>query len=248
MVSFKLPLPNKLISPTTLRTVKPYLYLTPTIVLLALLMLLPMFVVIRYALVDNAITNPNPVFVGLDNFKTVFLDDTFRISVGNTLYFTLMSVIFHLTLGMVFALMLNSTRVNPIIRSILRVLYIMPWVFTAVIIAIIWRLLLDPSGVINSILQTLHITASNIEWFSSTRTALHALTFVNIWAGFPLYMVSLLAGLQGVPKELYEAADIDGANEFQNSATSLSRTSCPSSSVSHFLILSGQCRCFRWYG
>jgi multiple sugar transport system permease protein len=51
-----------------------------------------------------------------------------------------------------------------------------------------------------------------VEWFSSTKTALHALTFANIWAGYPLYMVTLLAGLQGIPKELYEAADIDGAN------------------------------------
>jgi len=54
-----------------------------------------------------------------------------------------------------------------------------------------------------------------VEWFSSSDTAIHALTFVNIWAGYPLFMVSLLAGLQGVPGSLYEAADIDGANAFQ---------------------------------
>lgn len=204
-----------MISYQTKRALTPYLYLAPTIALLALLMLLPMIVVVRYSLLDNAITKPNPSFVGLQNFKTVFLDETFRVSIGNTLYFTLMSVIFHLLLGMVFALLLNTKRVNTIIRSILRVLYILPWLFTAVIIAIIWRLLLDPSGVINHLLQALNITASNIEWFSSTSTALHALTFVNIWAGYPLYMVSLLAGLQGVPSALYEAANIDGANELQ---------------------------------
>jgi multiple sugar transport system permease protein len=61
----------------------------------------------------------------------------------------------------------------------------------------------------------MNITGSNIEWFSSSKTAIHALTFVNIWAGYPLYMISLLAGLQGVPNELYEAANIDGANELQ---------------------------------
>jgi len=65
---------------------------------------------------------------------------------GHTLYFAVMSVIFHLLLGLAFALMLNSNRVNPTIRSILRVLYILPWLFTAVIIAIIWRLLLDPEA------------------------------------------------------------------------------------------------------
>ena len=94
-------------------------------------------------------------------------------------------------------------------------LFILPWLFTAVIIAIIWRLLLDPNGVINSVLMTLHIVGFKVEWFSSPRTALHAVTFVNIWAGYPLYMVSLLAGLQGIPKDLYEAAGIDGANAWQ---------------------------------
>jgi multiple sugar transport system permease protein len=69
--------------------------------------------------------------------------------------------------------------------------------------------------VINSILLDLGIVSYKIEWFSSTATAIHALTFANIWAGYPLYMVSLLAGLQGIPKELYEAAGIDGANGVQ---------------------------------
>ncbi len=94
-------------------------------------------------------------------------------------------------------------------------LFILPWLFTAVIIAIIWRLLLDPNGVVNSVLMALHIIDFKVEWFSSTKTAIHALTFANIWAGYPLFMVSLLAGLQGISKELYEAAGIDGANEVQ---------------------------------
>ena len=144
-----------------------------------------------------------------------FADPVFWQAVEQTLYFTVMSVIFHLLIGLAFALLLNSNRVNPTIRSLLRVLYILPWLFTAVIIAIIWRLLLDPNGVINSILMALHIIDFKVEWFSSPKTALHALTFANIWAGYPLYMVSLLAGLQGIPKDLYEAAGIDGAGEFQ---------------------------------
>ncbi len=197
------------------RAITPYIYLAPTIILLALLMLLPMIIVVRYSLLDNVIMNKNPVFVGLRNYKSVLANETFRISVGNTLYFTIMSVIFHLLVGLSFALLLNSKLVNGTVRSILRVFYIMPWVFTATIIAILWRLLLNPVGVINYVLTTLNITRSNIEWLSSSKTALHAVTFINIWAGYPFYMVSLLAGLQGVPDELYEASVIDGANEFQ---------------------------------
>jgi multiple sugar transport system permease protein len=193
----------------------PLLYVAPATFLFSLLMLFPMIMVLRYSLLDGAITKKDAAFIGLQNYWTIFGDPVFWQAVSQTLYFTVMSVIFHLLIGLAFALLLNRQRINPIVRSALRVLYILPWLFTAVIIAIIWRLLLDPNGVINGILMALHIVNFKVEWFSSTRTALHALTFANIWAGYPLYMVSLLAGLQGIPKDLYEAAVIDGANELQ---------------------------------
>lgn len=199
----------------TQRRLVPLLYVAPAVFLFALLMLFPMLTVLRYSLMDGAIMKKNAIFVGLQNYVMLFDDPVFWQSVVQTLYFTVMSVVFHLLIGLAFALLLNSNRINPVIRSLLRVLYILPWLFTAVIIAIIWRLLLDPNGVVNSVLMDLHIVDYKIEWFSSTKTALHALTFANIWAGYPLYMVSLLAGLQGIPKDLYEAAGIDGAGEFQ---------------------------------
>jgi multiple sugar transport system permease protein len=197
------------------RALAPYSYQALTIVLLAMLMLIPIITVVRFSLLDNVIMTRHSSFVGLQNYLTVITDDTFRVSVGNTLYFTVMSVIFHLVVGMGFALLLNSRSINPVIRSILRVFYIMPWVFTATIIAIIWRLLLDPLSIVNYVLKAVRVIGGNVEWFSSPTVAIHALTFVNIWAGYPFYMVSLLAGLQGIPNELYEAAIIDGANEPQ---------------------------------
>jgi multiple sugar transport system permease protein len=206
---------RRMLSYKTSKRLVPLFYVAPATFLFSLLMLFPMITVLRYSLMDGAIMKKDAAFVGLQNYGTIFKDPVFWQSVGQTLYFTLMSVIFHLLIGLAFALLLNTQRVNPVIRSILRVLYILPWLFTAVIIAIIWRLLLDPNGVVNSILMALHIVNFKVEWFSSTRTALHALTFANIWAGYPLYMVSLLAGLQGIPKDLYEAAGIDGANAFQ---------------------------------
>ena len=196
----------------TRRKLVPYFYVAPATFMFFLLMLYPMVTVLRYSLMDGAIVKRNPSFVGLQNYLTNFENPVFWQAVGQTLYFTSLSVIFHLLIGMGFALMLNSQLINPVIRSVLRALYILPWLFTAVIIAIIWRLLLDPNGVINGVLISLHIVDFKVEWFSSTKTALHALTFANIWAGYPLYMVTLLAGLQGIPKDLYEAADIDGAN------------------------------------
>ncbi|MGO8693446.1 MAG: carbohydrate ABC transporter permease [Rectinemataceae bacterium] len=182
---------------------------------MAALMLYPIFTVVRYSLMDNVIINKHPLFVGLRNYSTVFRDATFWLSLGNTLYFTVASVIFHLLIGLGFALMLNSKLVRPLAKGLLRVLYIMPWVFTVTIIAIVWRLLLDPDGIVNYALRILGIIRANIPWFSSERAALQALTFVNIWAGYPFYMVSLLAGLQVIPVDLYEAATIDGANGVQ---------------------------------
>ena len=206
---------RRLVSYKAGKRLVPLLYVTPATLLFCVLMLFPMIMVVRYSLMDGAIVKKDAAFAGVANYMAVFADPVFWQSVANTLYFTVMSVIFHLLIGLAFALLLNSPRVNPALRSILRVLFILPWLFTAVIIAVIWRLLLDPSGVINSVLMTLHLVGFRVEWFSSPRTALHAVTFVNIWAGYPLYMVSLLAGLQGIPKDLYEAAGIDGANEWQ---------------------------------
>ena len=189
--------------------------MAPTYVLLALLMVLPMVMVVRFALMDNVIVNRDPVFVGASNFLRLLGDRTFQISLGNTLYFTVMSIAFHLLIGLAFALLLNSSLIDPLLRGVLRAVYIVPWMFTATITAVIWRLLLNPVGIVNFTLQALNIAAANIEWFSSSTLALHALTFVNVWAGYPFYMVSLLAGMQGIPDELYEAAKIDGADNVQ---------------------------------
>lgn len=204
----------KLITSIAKKKIEPYLFIMPALILLSILMLYPMLVVLRYSFLDNVITNSNPKFVGLTHYKEILLDSVFRSSVLHTLYFTILSVIFHLLIGLTFALLLN-TKINPGIRAILRVFFIFPWLFTPTIIAVIWRLILDPMGVINYILKNFGIISSYIEWFSNEKTALHALTFINIWAGYPFYLVSLLAGLQGVPKELYEASVIDGANNKQ---------------------------------
>lgn len=193
------------------RTVAPYLYLSPSLLVVGLLMLLPMGMVITYSFQESAVLRPDTSFAGFKHYAAVFGDEVFWASLWHTLYFTIASVVAHMTIGLAFALMLNSDRISPMLRSVLRVLYILPWLFTQVIIAVIWRLLLDPNGVVNSILIDLGIIGSKVEWFSSVETALHAVTFANIWAGYPLFMVSLLAGLQGIPKDLYEAADIDGA-------------------------------------
>jgi multiple sugar transport system permease protein len=83
------------------------------------------------------------------------------------------------------------------------------------IIAVLWRLLLNPNGVMNYLLGNAGLIDSKIEWLASPSIALYSVTFINIWSGYPFYMMSLLAGLQGIPRDLYEAATVDGANSLQ---------------------------------
>jgi len=179
------------------------------------LMIIPMYLVISYSFMDNVIVNKNPVFVGFSNYIKLLTDKVFYKVLGNTTYFCVTSVVFHFVVGMTFALLLNAKCIGSSTRSIFRIIYMFPWVFTATIVALLWRLLLNPHGIINHILLEMNVINSNIEWLGSTKTALHALTFFYIWEGYPVYMVSLYAGLQGIPVDLYEASRIDGAAGIQ---------------------------------
>jgi multiple sugar transport system permease protein len=167
--------------------------------------------VIRYSLMDNVITNRHPEFTGLSNYTEVLSDSVFWVAVKNTAFFTGVSVVAHLVLGMSFALLLNTSLLGSATKAVFRVLYILPWLFTVAIIAVLWRLLLNPNGVLNYVLQDLGLVNSKVEWLASPSIALFSVTFINIWSGYPFYMMSLLAGLQGIPRDLYEAAHIDGA-------------------------------------
>lgn len=190
----------------------PYLYISPTVIFMLLLMFVPVVMVIGYSLMDNVIMNQNPAFVGIEHYIDIFTDSAFHTAVGNTAVFTGLSVVFHLVLGLAFAMLLNTRLISKRTRAAFRVIYITPWVFTSAIIAILWRLMLNPNGVINYVLMELNLISEKVEWLASRDTALMSVTLINIWAGYPFYMISMLAGLQGIPADLYEAATVDGAN------------------------------------
>lgn len=195
--------------------IQPYAFISPTIFLLLGLMVIPVGLVIKYSFYSNVIVEQSPVFVGLKNYLNIVQDEAFRTALFNTSIFTIASVVAHLIIGLGFATLLNSSLVSNFSKSLFRMIYILPWLFTVAIIAILWRMILNPNGVINYIITTLGLAESPIEWLSSERTALFAVIVINIWAGYPFYMTSILAGLQGIPRDLYEAATVDGASGFQ---------------------------------
>ncbi|MGO1234554.1 MAG: carbohydrate ABC transporter permease [Microbacterium gubbeenense] len=196
-----------------MRRTEPFLYVGLTVILIGVLLVIPVVTVIGYSLFDNVITNPNPEFVGLAHYTDLLTDKGFYTSVTNTLIFTIVSVAAHLVIGLVFALLLNSPLVSRSTTAIYRTIYVLPWLFTVAIVAVLWRLLLNPNGVINYLLSFVGVGAT--EWLSDPSLALGTVTFINIWAGYPFFMVSLLAGLQGISADLYEAARVDGANAWQ---------------------------------
>lgn len=189
----------------------PYIYLSPTLILMAVLLVVPIFMVIWYSFFDNVIINNNPVFIGFQNYIDVLTDGDFLVAVKNTLFFVSVSVIAHLIIGLFFAMLLNTDYLGEKTKGIFRVIYALPWMFTASVIAILWKMMLNPNGVLNYILQVANVSSANIAWLSSRSFALMAVTLINIWAGYPFYMISILAGLQGISGDLYEAAAIDGA-------------------------------------
>jgi len=189
--------------------VVPYALLSPTAILLMVLMIIPIGMVIVYSFLARAITNPDYSFVGFDNYVKVLSDSNFYGAIGHSLLFTVGSVAAHLVLGMSFALLLNSKYLQRHFATVMRALFIVPWVFTIAVVAVLWRMILNPNGVLNSILESLGVISGTVEWLAEPTLALLVLTLVNIWAGYPFFMVSLLAGLQGLPADLYEAARID---------------------------------------
>ena len=193
----------------------PYGYLLPTIILLFILLVIPVIMVVGYSFFDNVIVNKNPVFVGLKNYATVLHDKNFWNAISNTLFFVVVSMVAHLVIGMVFALVLNTRYLGNKTKGIFRVIYALPWMFTASVIAILWRMMLDPSGVLNYLMMTLHITSDKVSFLATRSIALQAVTLINIWSGYPFYMISILAGLQGISTDLYEASSLDGANTIQ---------------------------------
>jgi multiple sugar transport system permease protein len=190
----------------------PYLYVLPTIILMLILLIVPILMVIKYSFYNNVITNHNPVYVGFKNYVKVLTDKNFIVAVKNTTFFVCISVIAHFILGMFFAMLLNTRYLGDKTKWVFRLIYVLPWMFTASVIAILWKMMLNPNGIMNYLLQIFNYSGPHIQWLSSGKFALIAVTFINIWSGYPFYMISILAGLQGISVDLYEASALDGAN------------------------------------
>ncbi|MFS0777196.1 sugar ABC transporter permease [Neobacillus sp. 3P2-tot-E-2] len=189
-------------------------FILPAITLLLLLTAYPLYQVILMSFYDYT-DKANPIFAGLKNYSDFIVDPLFWNALGNTVVFTIVSVFFGLSIGLIFALLLNQ-QINTKFRAIFRSVLMFPWLTSSTVVAAIFMLLFNPFGLVNKFLSSLGLTElSQTAWLGNENTALLAVIVANIWRGFPFMMLMLLAGLQTISNDLYEAADIDGAGFFK---------------------------------
>ncbi|WP_433340376.1 carbohydrate ABC transporter permease [Streptomyces sp. CA-253872] len=152
-------------------------------------------------------------FNGFDNWRKVFANPLFTDSLGHTLLFVLGSLLGQFALGLALAVFFSRRfRLAGPVRALL----LLPWLVPMVVSAVVWRKLLDQdTGVVNTLLTNLHLIDSPVHWLSSPGVALTSAVLVNIWIGIPFNMVILYGGLQEIPRELYEAAALDGAGAWR---------------------------------
>ena len=152
-------------------------------------------------------------WVGLQNYRDLWSDLVFRDSVVTTVKFTLITVAFEFVLGLIIALVVNSAFKG---RGVMRAVMLVPWAIPTVVAAQMWKWMFDDIfGVVNDLGMKLNILSEPHAWISEPSTALAAVCAVDIWKTTPFVALLLLAGLQVIPRDLYEAADVDGAGKLQ---------------------------------
>src|SRR6266508_975441 len=152
-------------------------------------------------------------WIGLGNYRDLIHDTVFRDSVVTTVKFTVITVVFEFVLGMIIALVVNSNFKG---RGVMRAVMLVPWAIPTVISAQMWKWMYDDIyGVINDAGVRLHLLSHGVAWTAQPSTALASVAAVDIWKTTPFVALLLLAGLQVIPSDLYEAASVDGAGKLQ---------------------------------
>ena len=192
-----------------------FLMLLPAIALITVITLLPVLFTLVLSFTDTPISHPTPQnFVGLTNYLHFLGSADFWSAIWRTLYFTMVSVGVELVLGLAIALLIHA---KPWGWQFLRASLIIPWAVPTIVNGAIWRWIYnDLNGILNYVLYKLHLISEYVLWTSDPKIVLWAIIVVVVWQGTPFYMMNFLAGLQSIPDELYEAAEIDGASTFQS--------------------------------
>lgn len=182
-------------------------YVAPAAALLALVTLYPLAHVLWLSLERRSLLDPvPPAFTGLDNYLRLAADERFWNALGNTLYFAVVSVTLELVLGLAFALAVQRPFRG---RALLYGVILLPWAVPTAVSARMWEWMYNTEiGVLN------HILGAEVNWLGAPAWALNAAIAMDVWKSTPFVALLLVAGLQGIPRELYHAAALDGASRW----------------------------------
>jgi trehalose/maltose transport system permease protein len=188
--------------------------LLPSLAVVALVALYPLAKTIYQSFTDQEFLALTPTkWVGFDNYTRLYHDAIFRHSIWTTIKFTLITVTIEFALGLVIALVVNSSFKG---RGAMRAIMLVPWAIPTVVAAQMWKWMLDDTfGVVNDLGVRGRLIAHAHAWIADPSTALAAVCAVDVWKTTPFVALLLLAGLQVIPQDLYEAAKVDGANVLQ---------------------------------
>lgn len=202
---------------TRARVRSAWIFLAPMLLVLALVAGWPLLRTIYFSFTDATLTNLQSYrFIGFDNFLEYYEGEWFGLmadpnwwrAVYNTIWFTVVSVSIELVLGMIIALTLNAAFPG---RGMLRAAILIPWAIPTIVSAKMWGWMLhDQFGVLNSILMSIGIISAPVAWTASPETALWAVVMVDVWKTTPFMALLILAALQMLPSDCYEAAKVDG--------------------------------------
>lgn len=192
----------------------PFILLSPAVLATLVLVFYPMLQAVITSLFQYVLWKPRDIhFIGLDNYLAVAKDPVAWSSLGRTVIWIGLTVPLQLLLGLVTALLLNQQfRWRGLARSLI----LIPWALPSVVIGLMWSWIYHPQvGLLNDLMLRMGLLSTAMPWLANADTALYAIILALVWQGFPFFAIMILAGLQTIPSNLYEAAAIDGATTWQ---------------------------------
>lgn len=191
-----------------------YIFVAPAVILLIAFLVVPMIYTVYFSGFKYQIMRPDAMkFIGFENYQKLFSDKNFWLALKNTVYFTVIVVPCQCVLALALALLV-SKKFRGV--AVFRTMYFAPQLTSMVVISVLWSVLYNANpntGLINSILVSLGM--SPIKFLSDANTAMNSIIFMSAWQGAGYQMMIFLAGLQGIPRDQYEAASVDGATKFK---------------------------------
>ena len=193
----------------------PYLILTPMMLIMGVLVFYPIITTFSYSLKKWKLTAPGDIhYVGLKNYINILTSESFRYSMGNTIYILIFVVVFTALIGYLISIYLNA---DVKCAGILLALAILPWALPPFVNGVLWKFVFFSGyGLMNKLLIAFHLISKPIEFLTTRWTLLTVVSVVVVWRSVPFMALVCLAGRQSIPGELYEAAKIDGGSTFSN--------------------------------